>query len=362
MSGGRARRQSIPVIVIAGYLGSGKTTLLNHLLRTAQQTRIGVLVNDFGAINVDALLIAGQADGTVSLSNGCMCCAVDAAGVEAALAQLARPAAGIDAIVIEASGIAEPRTLIRMVTGLSDPRLRYGGLVYVVDAAGVDDLRARHPEVDRHMAIADLVVVNKADLVGAAERDQVSAMVRQINPTAPVVTATDGAIDADLLFDRGDPPRDPAQKTGQMTLDELLADDHPCGVNNHTHMHDAYESLAFDTDRPMNPRRLAGILERPPAGCYRIKGVVSFDVAGHRDKFIVHSVGGFVRAERRTWAGEARRTEIVTIGAGLDVAATRAVLESAVVTDEDAEDEYGILQITRHLPDAGVGTSDVTGP
>ena len=104
LSASRSARPPVPVIVVAGFLGSGKTTLLNHLLRTAGATgtRLGVLVNDFGSVNIDALLVSAQTDGAVSLSNGCMCCTVDADGLADALTSLVRPSAKIDAIVIEA--------------------------------------------------------------------------------------------------------------------------------------------------------------------------------------------------------------------------------------------------------------------
>ncbi len=345
-------RTPIPVVIVAGFLGSGKTTLLNHLLRTASGTRIGVLVNDFGAVNIDAMLIAGQADGTVSLSNGCICCSVDADGVEAALGRLVRPAARIDAIVIEASGIAEPRALIRMVTGMTDPRVRYGGLVYVVDAGGIENLRVRHPEIDRHIEIADLIVLNKADLVDVDTLAGIRATIERLNGTAPSVVTCEAVVDPEMLFDASDRAASTSPRSGQLTFDDLFAacagrDDGDHHDHPHAHLHDAYESADFETDRPMNPRRLAGFLERPPAGCYRIKGVVAFDVPGHRHKHIVHSVGGFVRVQRRAWAGEPRKTSIVVIGAGLDRAEVTELLAAAV--DDGTPDDHGILRIARYV-------------
>lgn len=112
--------QQIPVVVLAGFLGSGKTTLLNHLLHRSGGSRIGAIVNDFGAIEIDAMAVAGAlGDSTVSLGNGCLCCAVDAGELDVYLERLADPAVGIDVIVIEASGLAEPEELVRMVLALS---------------------------------------------------------------------------------------------------------------------------------------------------------------------------------------------------------------------------------------------------
>lgn len=344
------RRGPVPVVVVAGYLGSGKTTLLNHLLRSAGRTgtRLGVLVNDFGKVNIDALLVSAQADGTVSLGNGCMCCTVDADGLADALTSLVRPSAGIDAIVIEASGIAEPKALIRMVTSVADARLRYGGLVYVVDAAHVEEVRGTHPELDSHVAIADLVLVNKVDLIPDESRRVVEELVAQLNATAPRVATRNAAIDPALLFDVVQ--RDVAQaRSGQMAFDELLLDD--AGHADHEHLHAEYESVSFSSDRPMDPRRLARFLERPPSGCFRIKGIAHFDVPRHRQRFVVHGVGGFVRVMRESWEGRRPATELVAIGRDLDEAAVRAELEAAVARPEDAADENGILGIVRHLAD-----------
>ncbi|PKZ64317.1 GTP-binding protein [Gordonia terrae] len=344
------RRGPVPVVVVAGYLGSGKTTLLNHLLRSAGATgtRLGVLVNDFGKVNIDALLVSAQADGTVSLGNGCMCCTVDADGLADALTSLVRSSVGIDAIVIEASGIAEPKALIRMVTSVADARLRYGGLVYVVDAAHIEAVRRTHPELDAHVSIADLVLVNKVDLISDDTRRAVEELVAQLNATAPRVATRNAAIDPELLFDLARREVEQAGP-GQLTLDELLLEEG--GHDHHEHLHAAYESVSFSSDRPMDPRRLARFLERPPDGCFRIKGIVHFDVPRHRQRFVVHGVGGFVRVLREPWGDRRPVTELVTIGRGLDVAAVRAELDAALARPTDAADENGILGVLRHLAD-----------
>ncbi|MEO9330323.1 CobW family GTP-binding protein [Gordonia aurantiaca] len=350
LNASRRTRSPVPVIVVAGFLGSGKTTLLNHLLRTAGASgnRLGVLVNDFGAVNIDALLVSAQADGTVGLGNGCMCCTVDADGLEDALLSLVRPSAGIDAIVIEASGIAEPKALIRMVTAVADPRLRYGGLVYVVDAANIDRVRAEHPEIDAHIAIADLILVNKVDLISAEDRRGVEELVAHLNPTAARVPTEEARIDPGLLFDVDEAAPD-EPRSGQLTLDELLLE--AAGHDHHDHLHAGYESVSFSSGEPLDPRRLARFLERPPAGCFRIKGVVHFDVPRYRQKFIVHGVGGFLRIAREPWDGARPSTELVAIGRGMDREDVLAELWEAVARADDPEDPNGILSVLRHVPE-----------
>ncbi|MGV9478674.1 CobW family GTP-binding protein [Gordonia aichiensis] len=352
--------QPVPVVVLAGFLGAGKTTVLNHLLRSGGggdggaggRARLGVLVNDFGAINIDALLVAGQADGAVTLSNGCMCCSVDRDGLDEALVALARPEAGLDAIVIEASGIAEPKALVRLVAGLDDPAMRYGGLVYVVDAAGFGALRERHPDVDAHLAIADLVVVNKRDLVEEHELAHLLAAVRAVNPSAPTVAVAEGRIDPGLLFDRLERDVGDDSAPRQLTLDELLIADTDSGCDDHgshVHLHDAYQSVEVETSDGVDPRRLAALLHEPPVGCYRIKGVVRFDLSGYPERYVVHAVGGFVRVVREGWSAEVPHTAIVAIGSEMDPVAARQALENVLATAETPDDKYGILHITRYL-------------
>ncbi len=212
----QASPQQIPVVVLAGFLGSGKTTLLNHLLHRSGGSRIGAIVNDFGSIEIDAMAVAGAlGDSTVSLGNGCLCCAVDASELDVFLDRLTRPSARIDVIVIEASGLAEPQELVKMLLASENPRIVYGGLVEVVDAAEFDATRQKHPEIDRHLAIADLVVVNKADR--APDPDRVIGLVRSLTDRAAVVSASYGRIDPEFLFDR----RPTEERIGQLSFDDL---------------------------------------------------------------------------------------------------------------------------------------------
>ncbi|POX48496.1 GTP-binding protein, partial [Streptomyces sp. Ru72] len=260
--------QQIPVVVLAGFLGSGKTTLLNHLLHHSGGSRIGAVVNDFGAIEIDAMAVAGAlGDSTVSLGNGCLCCAVDASELDLYLDRLAQPSAGIDVIVIEASGLAEPRELVRMVLASEQPRVVYGGLVEVVDAVEFDATRERHPELDRHLALADLVVVNKTDRAEDSER--VLRLVRSLADRAAVVPAAYGRIDPEFLFDC----RPAEERVGQLSFDDIPRQDgHGQGHDeaHHAHLHTAYDSLSFRSDVPMNPRRLLDFLDSRPEGLYRI--------------------------------------------------------------------------------------------
>ncbi|GHD04065.1 cobalamin biosynthesis protein CobW [Streptomyces violarus] len=334
--------RQIPVVVLAGFLGSGKTTLLNHLLHRSGGSRIGAVVNDFGAIEIDAMAVAGAlGDSTVSLGNGCLCCAVDAGELDLYLERLTEPSLGIDVIVIEASGLAEPQELVRMVLASENPGIVYGGLVEVVDAAEFDDTRTRHPEIDRHLALADLVVVNKLDR--AADGERVLGLVRSLVDRAAVVPATYGRIDPEFLFDC----RPSEERIGQLSFDDL----HETGADDHAgHLHSAYDSLSFVSREPLDPRRLMEFLDSRPEGLYRIKGYVDFGPYDVRNRYAVHAVGRFLRFYPEPWpSGDEHLSQLVLIGSGIDTAALDKQLD-ACRSEAPHADEHGMWGVLRYVP------------
>lgn len=320
----REAGRRVPVLVLTGFLGSGKTTLLNHLLHNRAGVRIGAVVNDFGRIGVDALAVAGQVDAMVALDNGCLCCAVDPAELDGMLRRLARPAAGIDLIIVEASGLAEPPTLVRSVLASTDPHVVYGGLVEVVDGAEFDATRLRHPEIDRHLAVADLVVLNKSDLVPAEHRADLSALLRRLAGGAPVVSTVHGQVDPGLFFD---PDTAAERRAGlrQLSFEDLLRDqrsverESDLAEADHAHLHTGYSSTEFTSREPLSPRRLLAFLTARPEGVYRVKGTVWFGAGGLGEKYLLHAVGRQLRFTRTTWGpGEEPATALVLIGSGVD--------------------------------------------
>ncbi|MFJ9622400.1 CobW family GTP-binding protein [Streptomyces sp. NPDC101181] len=348
----------IPVVVLAGFLGSGKTTLLNHLLRNREGTRIGVIVNDFGAIEIDAMTVSGQVGSTVSLGNGCLCCAVDASELDTYLETLTRPSAGLDVIVIEASGLAEPQELVRMLLASDNPHVLYGGLVEVVDAAEFDRTRERHPEITRHLGVADLVVLNKTDRIGATEHEALRAEVAALSKPAAVVSATHGRIDPELLFDPALRP-DHDERVRQLTFEDLLREESCSGHEDH--LHAAYESVDFTADTPMDPRRFMALLDSRPEGLYRIKGFVDFGAGDRDNAYALHAVGRFLRFVPRPWTrGEPRLTQLVLIGAGIDTRALRDGLADCRAGQADAPVSSGAPQAASGAP-AAPGTSDTPG-
>ncbi|OBG82763.1 cobalamin biosynthesis protein [Mycobacterium sp. E802] len=308
---------SVPVLAVAGHLGAGKTTLLNHLLRNSRGVRIGALVNDFGAVNIDAMLVAGQVDAMASLSNGCICCVVDAEETGELLGTLAAVRPRLDLIVVEASGVAEPTALARTITATDDPRFHYAGLVLVVDGL--------QPELGHGLRVADLVVLNKAS--ECTDLEGLVARIRAQSPRVPVLPTEFARIDPELLID---PPRSRAPQA-QLSFDELLHDEHD-------HHHPEYQSVEFRTDSVVNPRRFMEFLQDRPEGLYRAKGFVDFGV----QRFLVQLVGSSLRFEKRRGGG----TELVLIGTGMD---TSAVLAGLTRCTEEPADENAMLGVLKYV-------------
>ncbi|MDX3312703.1 GTP-binding protein [Streptomyces sp. ME08-AFT2] len=361
--------QQIPVVVLAGFLGSGKTTLLNHLLHRSGGSRIGAIVNDFGTIEIDAMAVAGAlGDSTVSLGNGCLCCAVDAGELDVYLERLARPGTGIDVVVIEASGLAEPQELVRMVLASDHPGIVYGGLVEVVDAAEFDDTRARHPEIDRHLALADLVVVNKLDR--APDPERVLGLVRTLTDRAAVVPATHGRVDPELLFDC----RPSEERIGQLSFDDLHRHTDPHDADPHDahphdaeadahggHLHTGYDSVSFASEVPLDPRRLMRFLDSRPQGLYRIKGYVDFGPHDPVNRYAVHAVGPFLRFYPEPWpTAGGRLSPLVLIGAGIDTEALGKEL-AGCRNDAPHADEHGMWGVLRFVQNPEEAEEDLAG-
>jgi G3E family GTPase len=318
----------VPVVLIAGRLGAGKSTVVNHLLRQAEGVRIGVVVNDFGAIGIDAMLVAGQASAVSSLADGCLCCTTDAGGLAALLAELTAPRTRLDLVVVEASGLAEPRELVRLLLDAIAGEARhaaYGGLVVVVSA--VDG------EHDDSVRLADLVVLNQVDRVD--DPTPLLASLRSVAP-GPVLPVVRGALDPALLVDppahRG-PPR-----SGQLSFDVLLREDAHA-----EHVHPAGESVAVKRNVPLDPARFAAFLEACPTGVFRSKGVVRFPGAA---PFVVQTVGTAIRVRPAPRSVDVAGARLVFLGVGLDVAELHSALDACAA--DPAAGEPSLLPVLRY--------------
>ena len=193
---------SIPFTVLGGYLGAGKTTMVNHLLANAQGERLALIINDFGAINIDAELISEQTDDQINLTNGCICCGMSAGFDEALEGLLARVPAP-DRIIVEASGVAD---VISLAQYGHHPGLRLDGIVVLADAETVRT-KARDKYVDktvlRQLKGADLLVLNKTDLVSEEKLSDLERWLQEVAPATPIVRAKHGDVSVAAIFGIG---------------------------------------------------------------------------------------------------------------------------------------------------------------
>ncbi|KAB1647313.1 MULTISPECIES: CobW family GTP-binding protein [unclassified Pseudoclavibacter] len=344
--------RQIPVFVLAGFLGSGKTTFLNGLLHNALGVRVGVIINDFGDIPVDSWLVDASVDTMVTLGGGCLCCVTDAGQIDDMLQQLLDPSLEIDAVVIEASGLADPANLALRVSRSSTRGVRFAGVVLMVDAGEYLETLRSHPQIAQDGRIADLIVLNKADLVSSSDLDQLMRTLDDSSRGAPVLPTTFGTIDPRLLFDRArhEPPRYGQVPLPFENLERHAHDRHP------PHLHDQYASVSFRTDRPLSPHRFLELLYHRPAGLYRLKGHVRFTVTrgpgAARHPLEVQSVGAHVRFARQRQSPNhplVDETQLVLIGIGVDAADVAARLADCEAETATSDDRTAMITINRYL-------------
>jgi len=247
-------RTPVPVLLVTGFLGAGKTTLVNQVLAQAAGRRIAAVVNDFGAINIDAELIAGASDGVVSLANGCICCTLEG-DLLRTLAGLLRRTPRPEAIVIETSGVADPADIVRnLMNPVIFREAPLETVLCVVDAAGtegLDDALLRS-----QVLAADIVALSKLDLVAVTERDRVRAAVAAVKPQAIVTEAVHGRLPLELLLQAMPDARLPSRE---------IARSRPIS--------DRWETTTWVSDRPISLKRLQDAIGQMAPKLARVKGL-----------------------------------------------------------------------------------------
>jgi G3E family GTPase len=245
----------VPILLVTGFLGAGKTTVVNHLLAHAEGRRIAAVVNDFGAINIDAELIVGASDGVVSLSNGCICCSLEG-DLLRTIATLLRRDPRPEFIVIETSGIADPADIVR---NLMDPVIwREAPLetvLCVVDAT-MEAEKLNDALLRSQLRAADVVALSKTDIADVGARAQLRELIRAQRPAAVVVDALHGDVAAALLF-----PVD----MNRVPIPREVTPRRPVA--------DRFETLSWTSERPVSLPRLQQAIGRLAPKLARAKGL-----------------------------------------------------------------------------------------
>ena len=334
--------ETIPVTVLTGYLGAGKTTLLNRILTEPHGRRYAVIVNEFGEIGIDNDLIVDADEEVFEMNNGCVCCTVRGDLIRIVEGLMKRQSATgggrFDAILVETTGLAKPAPVAQTFFVDADVRAKtkLDAIVTVADAKHLPRQLATSEEAVEQIAFADVILLNKTDLVSAAELSALERTVRGLNPTARLHRTTRGDIALDRILDIGAFDLDRVVELDPHFLPEHDCDD-ACAHHDHHHHAHAHDhvaaagiaSVSLSTEKLIDPEKLMPWLnqftqERGP-DILRLKGILAFPDEPKR--FVVQGVHMILEgAAQREWrAGEKRISRLVFIGRNLD----RAELERA---------------------------------
>jgi G3E family GTPase len=260
-----------PLTIITGFLGAGKTTLLNRILNGNHGLKVAVLVNDFGAINIDSQLVVGIEGETISLSNGCICCTIRDDFLKATLQVLDR----IDKpeyVIVETSGVSDPIDVA--LTFKSIPRIRIDSILTVIDAEQILDIKSENRTLAMNqIGTADIVLLNKIDLVTPEHLQKVYKKLTNISPRARIIETIESNAPLEVILDVGlySGENIPTERNIDIHVHEI-GDDH-----NHDHHHHHDHSLIFDTwswisIEPLSAKAVQKMVEELPNTIYRAKG------------------------------------------------------------------------------------------
>ncbi|MBW8640580.1 GTP-binding protein [Hoeflea sp. WL0058] len=345
----------IPVSIVTGFLGSGKTTLLNRLLKDPSLVDTAVIINEFGDVGIDHLLVEQSNDGVIELSDGCLCCTIRGDLVDTLADLIDRLQTGriraLSRVIIETTGLADPAPVLQVI--MAQPVLsqvyRLDGVIVTVDAVSGPATLDNHEEAIKQVAMADRIVLTKTDLVDrdSPEFARFTTRLMQLNPGAPQVSAQDGEGIKAELFDCG--LYDPETKTADVSrwLRDAAVEEHHHHHGHDVNRHDSrIRAFTLQHDQPIDPGAFETFVDllRSVQGerLLRFKAIVC--LADNPDRpLVVHGVQSVFHPPARlaAWPDEDRRTRLVIISRDIDENYVRrlfdAILDTPSVDTPDRE-------------------------
>ncbi|MFT8670336.1 CobW family GTP-binding protein [Acetobacter orientalis] len=312
----------IKATILTGFLGSGKTTFLNHIMAERPNERIAIIINEYGEVGIDGQLVIETSEEMIELNNGCICCTVRD-DLISALRQLLELEKKFDRIIIETSGLADPAPVIQsfMLDDTLSRDIKLDAIITVVDARHLE-YQIHQDEAVEQISFADVILLNKIDLVDNKKILEARECISRLNPLARVIQTKECSVSMGQVLD-----------IGAFDLKNILAID-PEILSEHDHEHDqSISCIALKQEKGLDStlfsKWLNGLVQEQGKDILRIKGVVNF--ANEARRYVFHAVHMILEGRPgKPWGGDKRVTEIVFIGRNLNHLELQNGLESCI--------------------------------